>query len=43
MNADSAGISQNLKLNEKVALLKNKKLYQVSLLSLKELNMIHSE
>ena len=34
---------KNLKLNKKVALLKNNKLSQVSLLSLKELNMIHSE
>ena len=36
-------IMKNLKLNKKVALLKNNKLSQVSLLSLKELNMIHSE
>jgi len=36
-------IIKNLKLNKKVALLKNNKLSQVSLLSLKELNMIHSE
>ena len=36
-------IIKNLKLNKKVALLKNNKLHQVLLLSLKELNMIHSE
>ena len=36
-------IMKNLKLNKKVAPLKNIKLQQVLLLSLKELNMIHSE